>query len=185
MPKMTSSWLSSQLAHGAKVSTCGIRAAASGGEQQLSRVVPTQRFSKSPCLTPPFYPPQIHVRHQNSGFWWRAADGKTWSGSVATSSDFDQPDVSQALTVIRVSATTVSLGMCMCMFLPVGEGVMEGDEGEIIHSSSSPSFPTPSQTKLQTPSAAACSLFKSPTIKLQTPCSTFLCKAPPSRPTDF
>ncbi|CAI7800968.1 unnamed protein product, partial [Closterium sp. NIES-54] len=66
MPKLTSSWLSSQLAHGAK----------------------------------------IHVRHQNSGFWWRAADGKTWSGSVATSSDFDQPDVSQALTVIRVSATT-------------------------------------------------------------------------------
>ncbi|GJP65294.1 hypothetical protein CLOP_g22195 [Closterium sp. NIES-67] len=85
MPMMTSSWLSSQLAHGAK----------------------------------------IHVRHQCCGFWWRAADGKTWNGSVATSSDFSQPDVSQALTVIRVSATT---------------------------------------------------------IKLQTPSSTFLCKAPPSPP---
>ncbi|CAI6000871.1 unnamed protein product [Closterium sp. NIES-64] len=131
MPKMTSSWLSSQLAHGAKIH---VRHQSSGfwwrAAVESSR--PNATLFQVSLPHSSVLPPQIHVRHQNSGFWWRAADGKTWSGSVATSSDFDQPDVSQALTVIRVSATTVSLGMCMCMFLPVGEGVMEGDEGEII-----------------------------------------------------
>ncbi|CAI5515776.1 unnamed protein product, partial [Closterium sp. Naga37s-1] len=158
----------------------------------------------------------IHVRHQNSGFWWRAADGKTWSGSVATSSDFDQPDVSQALTVIRVSATTIKLQTPSSTFLckappsppnasyPRGILTTTADATDplatftiipIPNSRRDTTFSADAAASAGTAAAVAtCAAgdstpsFSPPfppphhQIKLQTPSSTFLCKAPPSPP---
>ncbi|CAI5465592.1 unnamed protein product [Closterium sp. Yama58-4] len=107
--KMTSTWISSQLADGARVVIRSKRRwgtfwkAANGAKWEGHVAFKPSNF---PSLAPSASLLQVVIRSKRWGTFWTAPNGAKWDGRIAARATAT-PEPSQALTVIRVSNTEI------------------------------------------------------------------------------